>query len=314
MNRKILLAVLCLLAALAGGYALGRASVSPGLLSREETRGPSIATFRGGALARADVVAALEKQPDAFRDQLRTFAAKKALVEEMVRFELLAREGERKGHQRDTEFLRRYKEQLGRTFLEKEFEEPQRKLAPSDADVRALYDEHEAALGRPERVRIAVVQYAPGSGDAAAAAKRARAEAALARLRKDARDPRAFGRVAAAESEEAQSRLTNGELPFLTRDELGLRLGAEVAEAAFALAEVGQLAPRVVEGGRGLHVVKLLGREEGYQPSFEEIKETIRARIAADRRTAALESFQKRLWDEAAVKLDEKAIEDLQVD
>ncbi len=312
--KKILLAAVCLAAALAAGYALGRASVAPGLLSREGSRGPAIATFRGGELPRADVVAALQKQPEAFRDQLRTPAAKKALVEEMVRFELFAREGERTGHQRDPEFLRRYKEQLGHTFVEKEFEEGQRKAAPSDAEVRAFYDEHKAALGRPERVRIAVVQYAPAAGDAASAAKRARAESALARLRKDTRDPRAFARVAASESEDAQSRLTNGELPFLTRDEIARRLGSEVADAAFAISKGGELAPKVVESARGFHVVKLLGREEGYAPAFEEMKEAIRARIAADRRKVAYDAFLKRLWNEAAVKVDEKAIETLQVD
>lgn len=115
--KKTLLAAVCLAAALGAGIAIGRASVPPGLLSREESRGPAIATFRGGALAHADVVAALHKQPEAFREQLRTPGAKKALVEEMVRFELLAREGERTGHERDPEFLRRYKEQLGRTFV-----------------------------------------------------------------------------------------------------------------------------------------------------------------------------------------------------
>jgi parvulin-like peptidyl-prolyl isomerase len=309
--KKTLLGAVCLAAALGAGIAIGRASVAPGLLSHEESRGPAIATFRGGALPRADVVAALQKQPEALRDQLRTPAAKKALVEEMVRFELLAHEGERTGHQRDPEFLRRYKEQLGRTFVEEEFEEGQRKTAPSDTEIRAFYDEHKAALARPERVRVAVVQYAPGGGDAASAAKRARAEAALARLRKDARDPRAFARVAAAESEDAQTRLTNGELPFLTRDEIARRLGSEVADAAFAVPTSGQLAPKVIESARGFHLVKLLGREEGYAPAFEELKEAIRARLAADRRKVAYDAFLKRLWSEAGVKLDEKAIEAL---
>lgn len=311
--RTIVLVAVLVAGALAGGYALGRSSVAPGLLSGEEERGPVLATFRGGALPRAAVLAVLEKQPAAFRDQLRTPAAKRALVEEMVRFELFAREGERRGHHGDAEFLRRYKEELGRRFVEKEVDEPQRKSPPTDAEVKAFYDEHRAALGRPERVRIAVVQYASGGGGAAAAAKRARAEAALARLR-DTRDPSAFARAAQAESEEPQSRLVNGELPFLSRDELAGRLGPEVAEAAFAIPAAGGLAPRVVESAHGLHLVKLLGREEGYQPALEEVKEAIRARLAAERRAAAYDAFLKKLWSEAAVKLDEKAIEGLQVD
>lgn len=312
--RKILLIAAVALAALAFAFALGRASVAPGLLRGEEVGGPAIARFRGGALSRAQVLASLEKQPAAFRDQLRKFEAKKALVEEMVRFELLALEGERKGNHRDPAFLRRYKEELGRRFVEAQVDEPQRKSPPADAEVKAFYGEHRTALGRPDRVRIAVVQYAPGAGDAGAEGKRARAEAALARLRSAAKDPSAFGRVARNDSDEPQSRLVNGELPFLARDELAQRLGPEVAEAAFAIRTVGELAPSVVESARGLHVVKLLGREDGYQPALEEMKEPIRARLAAERRSAAYEAFLKRLWSEAAVKLDEKAIERLQID
>ncbi|HSN92123.1 MAG TPA: peptidylprolyl isomerase [Anaeromyxobacteraceae bacterium] len=315
MKRPLLLAtVLAAAGSLAAGYALGRASVSPGLLARERGEGPAVATFRGGAVTRAQVVAALEKQPEAYREQLRSPGAKKALVEEMVRVELLAREGERRGHHRDPEFLRRYKDDLGRTFLEKELEAPQRKAAPADAELRAFYDRHREALARPERARIAVVQYAAPTGDAGArAARRAKAEAALARLR-GAREPHAFARVAAAESDHVPSRLANGELPFLTRGEIAERLGPEVADAAFALARAGDLAPAAVEGARGFHVVKLLGREDGYQPSFEEMKPAIRERLVAERRSAAHDAFLKALWDEAEVRLDEKQIEALRVE
>lgn len=312
MRRNALIASV-VAAALGGAFALGRSSVAPGLLAREARPGPAIATFRGCGLPVAAVTATLEKQPRAFQDQLRTTAAKKVVVEEMVRFELLALAGERKGYQNDPEFVRRYKEELGRRFVEKEVDEPQRKTPPADAEVRAFYDEHKASLGRPERVRIAVVQCAVAPGGEAAP-KRARAEMALARLRGEGRDSTAFARVAQQESEDAQSRLSNGELPFLSGEELAARLGKEVADAAFAIPATGQLAPRVIESARGFHVVKLLGREEGYQPAFEEMKEAIRARLAAERRGVAYDAFLKRIWSEAAVKLDEKAIEALKVD
>jgi parvulin-like peptidyl-prolyl isomerase len=221
---------------------------------------------------------------------------------------------ERLGLDRDPEFLRRYKDELGRALLQKELEAPQRKAGPTDAELRAFYDEHRAALARPERARVGVVQYAAPAGDAAArAAKRAKAEAALARLRA-ARDPRAFARLAVAESDDVRSRLANGELPFLTREEVAAQLGPEVAGAAFAIPRTGELAPSVVEGPRGFHVVKLLGREEGYQPSFEEMRSAIRDRLVADRRRVAHDAFLEGLWRRAEVRLDEKAIEALRID
>ncbi len=315
MKLPWLLAIAVLVAAsLVAGYALGRASVTPGLLSGLPPKGPALATFRGGAVTRADILAALDKQPYALRERLRTFEARRELVEEMVRVELFAVEGERKGLHRDPIFLQRYKDELGRAFLEAEFEAPQRKAGPTDAEVRAFYDQNEAALARPERARVAVVKYAAPSGDAAArAAKRAKAEAALARLRGD-RDPRAFARLANAESDDVRSRLANGELPFLTRGEIADWLGPEVADAAFAIPRAGGLAAAVVEAAQGFHVVRFLGREEGYKPSFETLKEAIRERLAAERRRVAYDGFVNRLRTQAGVKLDEKAIEALRVE
>ncbi len=313
MKRNLVVSAIVAAGCLAAGYALGRASVAPGLLGHASRTGPALATFRGGALSRAEVQAALDKQPEAFREQLRTVAARRALVDEMVRFELFAAEGERTGLQRDPDFLRRYKELLGRAWIETAFEAPQRKAAPTDAEVRAFFDANKAALARPTRARIAVVQYAAADGDPTARdAARTRAEAALARLRAS-KDPYAFARLASAESQEPRSRLTNGELPFQTRDELAERLGADVAAAALD-APAGALAPRVVESPKGFHVVKVLAREQGYEPAFEEVKDMIRTRLVAERRTAAYEAFLKQLRDSAAVKVDEKAVEALEVD
>lgn len=313
MKTPLAVTAVLAVACLAGGYALGRASVAPGLLGHEPRKGPELATFRGGGLSRAKVEDALARQPESFREQLRTPAAKKALVEEMVRFELFAAEGERASLARDPVFLERYKDLLGRAWIEKAFEAPQRKAAPTDAEVRAFFDQNRAALGRPMRARIAVVQYAAPAADAAArSAARAKAEAALAKLR-STRDDYAFARVATAESQEPRSRLTNGELPFMARDELAARLGTDVATAAFE-APIGAVVPRVVEDEKGVHVVKVLAREEGYEPAFDEVKDAIRTRLAAERRTAAYEQFLKQLWESAAVKVDEKAVEALQVD
>lgn len=313
--RKMLLVVALMGGAFAAGRALGRRSVTPGPLGGPAGEGPALATFRGGALRLADVQAELRGQPEVLRAQLRTPAGKKAFVEGLVRFELLAREGERKGYQRDPDFVRRYKEELGRVFLEKEFEAPQRKAVPTDDEVRAFHDAHQAALGRPERLRVAVVSFlAPPDDAAARAARRARAEAALARIGRAPADAELFARIARNESEDQASRLTNGELPFLTREQLAERLGAQVAQAVGDLSPGRQLVSGVVETPRGFHVVKLLGREKGYRPSFEESKEAIRARLTSDRRATTLQAFLEQVWKDAGVALDEKAIESLKVD
>ncbi|WP_308197116.1 MULTISPECIES: peptidylprolyl isomerase [Anaeromyxobacter] len=313
MKKALLLSLPLALAAFAAGHVAGRRSVVPGLLDAARPAGPSVATFRGGAVGRADVEALLARHPEAFRAQLRSPEARKALVQDLVRRELLAREAERRGLQRDPEFLRRYEEELARALLEKEVDAPQRDAEPTDAELRAFYDEHRASLARPERVRLAAVSWLAPAGDAARRReKRARADAALGRLR-GSKDPFLFGDLVRTESEDAEARRTAGELPPLTREELAQRLGAEVATAAFGDEAPTGVLPRVVETAGGVHVVKLLGREAGYAPALEEVRDAIRARLVSERRAAARAAFLERIWKDAAVSLDTQAIERLSV-
>jgi hypothetical protein len=312
MRIAIILLAVAGLAAF-GGYAYGRRAAATSPLAVPVADGPAIARFRGGTVPRAEVEAEIAKQPEVMRAALRTPAARKTFTDGIVRFELFAHEAERQGYQKDPEFVRRYKEVLGRFFVEKAFEAPQKKAAPSDDEVRAFFEGNRKALGRPERVRVAVVSYAAPEGDAVRAAKKTKAEAALAKLRKK-NDAATFAALARAESEDQMTRLSNGELPFATQEEIAQRLGHEVADAAFALEGADALVPRVVETPRALFVVKVLGHEKGYEPAFEEVKESIRSRLAAERRATAYQAFLDRLWKDAGVTVDEKAVAELHVD
>lgn len=281
-------------------FALGRWTASPRLL--DASAGPPVvAVFSGGSLGADDVrpsLAGMGSDPQ----------ARRAAVEQMVRARLLAGEAEAAGLHRTPEFLSRYAEELARVYVAKAFEEPFQKRLPTNDEVRKFFDENEARLGRPERVRLAHVSLLAPKGDAAARAqKRVAAEQVLAEVRRTAKDEYAFGRVALMRSEDPRSRPAAGELPFLTRDEVARRLGPEVVEAAFGL-QAGRVAERVVETERGFEVVKLLAREEGREASFEELGEGIKARLAADRRDKAFKEFMDAVWAKADPKIDEQAL------
>jgi len=118
----------------------GRGSVGPGPLAAGMPSGPAVATFDGGAIGRAELEAAIAAQPEIICDQLRTPAARKALVEAMVRTEVLARAAEARKLHHEPAFVRRYKEELGRALVEAEVGAPQRKAPPTDAEVRAFFE------------------------------------------------------------------------------------------------------------------------------------------------------------------------------
>ncbi|HSN15463.1 MAG TPA: peptidylprolyl isomerase [Anaeromyxobacteraceae bacterium] len=201
---------------------------------------------------------------------------------------------------------------MGNVFLEKEFEEPERKRAPTDDELRKYFDEHRAELARPERVRIAVIEL-KSSKPSDREGKRALAQQLLSEARAKAADYYAFGKLARARSEDERTRASSGELGFVSREELETGYGPELAKAAFDLTKTGEVGSAVVESAGAFYVVKLLGREAAYEPRFEVIRDALQARVANERRSADRERFLKDLWKAADVKIDDVVVKRLEV-
>jgi len=242
-------------------------------------------------------------------------AQRKAFVEKLVKFELLAQEAVRKGYDEDPQFIQDSKQRLGQILLDKDVEAPLKAKAPTEEELKHFFEQNKTGLSRPERVRIAAISFAASEADVMARiAKREAARSALAEAKRRARDYYGFGEVAHARTEDAATKASNGELPFMTRDELAAHYGEPLAEAAFALRQQGTIHDAVVETPNGFHVVRLLGREEAYEPRFDEVKEQLRQRLVGDARADALRRFLDDLWKRSDVRIDEKALQAAKLD
>ncbi len=310
--RRAVTVVVVTLAAL-GGYWAGRSSRSAGPLGGGHGEGAVIARFAGEALHASDVESRMRALPEATRARLAAPEARKVFVEDLVRERLLAHLAEQKGYQRDPEFAKRYAEELGSYYLEKEFEEPERRKAPTEDEVRQYFEGHRAELSRPERVRIALIAFKPAS-QSEREGKRALARSALAEVKAKSKDYYGFGNVARARSEDARTRAAGGEVGYASREELAQAYGSELAQAAFGMKTPKKVLPTVVESADGFYLVKLLGREAAYEPRFEAVRDTLRARLASERRAAGRKRFLDELWQRAEVKIDDQAVRSLAVD
>jgi parvulin-like peptidyl-prolyl isomerase len=245
--------------------------------------------------------------PEMVRARLAAPEARKQLVEELVREQVLARLAEEKGYQRDPEVARRYAEELGRFYVEKEFEEPERRKAPGDDELRKYFDERRAELSRPERVRVALIAFKVPSA-VERERKRVLARATLAEARARTKDFYAFGNLARARSEDERTRASSGELGYASREDLERAYGADLARAAFELKSAGELRTTPVESADAIYLVKLVGREAAYEPRFEAVRDTLKARWTNERRNAERKAFLDRLWKQAEVRIDDDAV------
>jgi parvulin-like peptidyl-prolyl isomerase len=299
--RVLLIAAASLAAGLFTGHSLPRQqTATPG--PESSNPGPPVARFAGGAVGAREIIAALAAQPLLLRGG-GTEPMRRA-VEELVRIRVLALRAVDKGYDRELDVARRYAEQLAAAYVDLELAAGD--ATPTDEDVRAWVEANRGELARPERVRIAVISFNASSADERAA-KRTKAAAALREARARAGEYYAFGELARAQSEDARTAARHGELGEKTREELTAAAGPEIAAVAFSHSEPG-LHDAVVETAAGLHVVKVLGREAAYEPRLEDVRDTVRARLARERREARRSALVEAAWKEADVRIDEVAL------
>lgn len=132
------------------------------------------------------------------------------------------------------------------------------RIRVTDADIDKLLDEQRAAASSDIALNIAqiLVTVPEGASDAVVAERRARAEAALARVQ----GGEAFDAVARDVSEDS-NRQRGGEIGARPAS----RLPDLFVEATRTLKE-GEIAPALVRSGAGFHVLKVVAREDGSGP------------------------------------------------
>jgi peptidyl-prolyl cis-trans isomerase C len=238
---------------------------------------------------------------------------RRALLRAWVDSELLAAEARARGLDRDPAVRHAITSQLARQ-LESELRGQVQPPVITEAEVERYYNEHRAEYDTPEQVRASHI--VTGS--------RAQAERILAEARAHASDDSFWRELARRESADAATRDIGGDLGFFTQDG-GQTVPPEVARAAFALRNPGDVSPQVVESahggpghGPGFHVVRFVARREALHRTLDEVRRPIRNRLWRERFDAAqdeaVRSLIQRLRREARVTIDEGALAQVRLD
>lgn len=304
-RREWIMAGAAVVASVSLGFGLGGAFIQKAGLSTGTGR--RVATLGDAALHASDLRAALIDDPAAVRGGGEDGV--KRLLEELARTRVLAQRAIEKGYDRDPDVVRRYSRLLAQVYVDRETAAAAAEGAPSDDELRAWFEAHRSEFARDERARVALVSFLV-SGPAEREAKRARAAAALKEARARAGEYYAFDDLVRRRSEDPVTAARNGELGELTREQLAASAGAEVSSAAFSMAEPG-VYDKVVETSMGFHVLKLLSRQPALAPQFEELRETVRARVVAERREAGRKAVLDAALKGASIQLDEAALREV---
>lgn len=259
-----------------------------------ERRSHVIARVGGVTITVGEVEDQIARQSPFMRARYRDQAQLRDLVQNMIRFELLAREAQRQGFGDDPEVRDATAQSAVQQLIRERFDEPITPDTVPAEDVRAYYDAHPDEFSRPEMRRASHILVAT----------RERAQ----ELRDQARsaDARTFRQLAQEHSLDAETRARGGDLQYF--DDQGRSptsadtpVDTAIVRAAFALAEVGDVSEPIEVDGQWT-LVKLTGRRPAEHRTIDDAGPSIRLRLWRERRQRAIDEFVEGLRGRATVE------------
>jgi peptidyl-prolyl cis-trans isomerase C len=225
---------------------------------------------------------------------------KKEFLDNLVRFEVLAKEAERRGMHKDPEVVRTMKQVMIQKLLSAEFDKM--KLEDiGDGECKGYYEAHPEEFNKPEEVRVASILVKDS-----ATARRVLGDARIKGV-----DNQNFRTLVSEYSQDAATKDRGGDLRYF--DASTKEIPREIVDAAFKLQNLGDTS-EPVRTSAGLAILKLTGRRKALVRTFDEVKQQIRNKLYRDKRTDGMETFVKQLRERANIKVDESKLAKVQVE
>jgi peptidyl-prolyl cis-trans isomerase C len=221
---------------------------------------------------------------------------RRELLDQMVRFELLAQEADARGFDEAPEVQRTRKQILIRRFLKQEYEDRIQPTDITDDEVRAYYEAHPTEFHQPEQVRISHIVFA----------REVDATRVLRQIQASPTDVRLFRQLAEEFDTDPSTHDRFGDVGFFSRPEARREdepvVSEAVANAAFGMETIGAVYGEVLHTDRGYEIIKLTGRRAPLDRSLDEASRPIRSRLWRERREHEIEALVERLTAEADVE------------
>jgi peptidyl-prolyl cis-trans isomerase C len=231
----------------------------------------------------------VEKLPQQHRQWTTTPQGKRYIVDSLVEGYLVDDEAKRRGLDKRADInakLENYRRQVLKDAL---LEDALKSDQPvTDADVEKYYKDHPAEFKQPEKVKVMDMVLKDETGARSALARVSRGED--------------FAKVAKEMSVDAFTRDRGGDIPEFYRE-----MRPDLYEQAAAAKKPGQMIGPV-KTGSGFHVMKFVKRVPPEEKTYDQVKDSLKARLQAIRRQETYMAFIKSLREAARVTVNDEWI------
>ncbi len=233
---------------------------------------------------------------------------RRELLDELVKFELLAREAARRGLDATEEVSSTKKQVMIQQMMKTEFEDKVKLSDITDQEIEAYYNAHPEEYNKPAQVRASQIVLKD----------EAKAKKILKQVLDAKEDNKLFRELAKTVSEDPVTSPRFGDLQFFSQPSQRVEGDPEVpdavATAAFTLTEVGEIYPQLVKSDQGFHIIKLTGRRKELARTLDQARRPIQHKLWREKRETMVESFVKSLREKAKVEENLALLDQLKVE
>jgi peptidyl-prolyl cis-trans isomerase C len=258
-----------------------------------------VARIDGRAITRLDFERHLSQQAPFVQARYRSPERRKELLSNLIRFEVLAMEADKRGYGRDPDVVRYVKQRAIEEMIASELDAVYKAEDVPEAELEPYYRAHPELFTQKEAVRVSQI-LARDRAEATRLVKQVRALAP--------RDEKGFRRLVEQHSQDEDSKQRGGDLTFLERD--SPEHSRAVIEAAYTLREIGDVS-EPVESEKGFHILKLTQRRAGFLRPFEEVKRQVRTRLYQEGRAKKIEEWVQATRERVKIEIFEDKLKDI---
>jgi len=281
---------------------------------KNEAKGPVVAKVGDDVITAEELKHRLDETSPFLRARYNTLDRKKEFLENLIRNELLAQEAQRQGFDKSPAVREQMKRAMIQELIKHQLDEKLTGADIADDDLKKFYDAHVDDFVKPERARVFhIVLPAKTAAEKAEARKKAVALLKDIDAREKKGEVNAFQTTAMKESKDQLSAPMGGDLRFLSHEELAKAYSRELATAAFDLKNPGDKGGPI-ETPAGVELVKLQVKTVALNRSFDESKDSIRGRMARERRSHEYDDWMKKLRQNTTVAINDAELEKVVVE
>ena len=244
----------------------------------------------------------INRQSPYVRGRYSSLEHKKEFLNNMIRFEVLSIEAERRGFDKDPDAIHAMKQVMVQKLMKDQFEKSMNPDSIPETELRTYYDANKNLYNKPEEVRIAAIIMS-----SAGAAKKVAAEAKTTKGSTN----KGFRALVSKHSTDEESRRVGGDLRYFSA--ANKKIPKAVKDAAFALTKTGQVAGPIRAGGKH-YIIRQTARRMPVVKAFEKVADSIRDRLYRDKRRKAQRDFIGKLKKSTKIQVFDKRLKKVKID